>query len=368
MPTNPSYSDLPRTVLAVLFIGALIAACFWILRPFLFALVWAAMIVVTTWPVMLRLQNRLWGRRSLAVGTMMIGLLLLLVIPFSLAVGTIVENADEIAGWIKSLADFRLPPPPDWLERLPLVGTSLAEGWNKLLAVEARAELTTRLAPYAGKLLRWFMSQAGSFGLMFLHFFLTLLISAILYANGEEAAAAITRFARRVAGEAGENAALLAAMAIRAVALGVIVTALAQSTLAGIGLAVAGIPFAAVLTALCFILCIAQIGPGPVLVPAVIWVFWQGNLVGGSVLLAWSIFVTTIDAFLRPVLIRRGAALPMTLILAGVIGGLVAFGVIGLFIGPVVLAVTYTLLGVWLGDGDLEANLTPQPPPEKSRP
>ena len=140
----------------------------------------------------------------------------------------------------------------------------------------------------------------------------------------------------------------LAGQAIRAVALGIIVTALAQSALAGIGLAVAGVPYAAVLTALAFLLCIAQIGPGLVLIPAIAWLYWKDATVAATLLLIWSVGVILLDNFLRPILIRRGADLPLLLIMAGVIGGLFAFGVLGLFVGPVVLAVTYTLLNAWI--------------------
>ena len=114
----------------------------------------------------------------------------------------------------------------------------------------------------------------------------------------------------------------------------------------------AGVPAAAVLTAIMFMLCIAQLGPALVLFPAVIWLFWSDQTLWGSVLLVWSLVVVTLDNFLRPILIKKGADLPLLLIFAGVIGGLVAFGIIGLFIGPVVLAVTYTLLGAWVDGGE----------------
>jgi predicted PurR-regulated permease PerM len=138
--------------------------------------------------------------------------------------------------------------------------------------------------------------------------------------------------------------------AIRAVALGVVVTALVQSVLGGIGLAVTGIPAATLLTVLIFICCVAQLGPLLVLVPAIIWLYWSGDTTWGTVLLVWSCLVATLDNVLRPVLIRMGADLPMLLILSGVIGGLLAFGMIGLFIGPVVLAVSYRLLTAWMNE------------------
>jgi predicted PurR-regulated permease PerM len=344
-----SSSDLTRTTLAVLFLGGLIAASFWILRPFLGAIVWAIMIVVPTWPLMLRIQARLRNRRGYAVAVMTLGLLLVLVVPLTLAIGTIVDNADVIVGWAKSLAHFSLPPPPDWVGNLPVVGTRMAQAWEQA-AASGMQELAARAAPYAGNIAKWFAAQMGGVGLVLVQFLLTVMIAGILYATGERAAAEMRRFGRRLAGERGENAVRLAAQAIRGVALGVVVTALAQSLLGWIGLAISGVPFAALLTGLMFFLCIAQVGPTLVLAPAVIWLYWTGETVSGTVLLVFAIIAGTIDNFLRPLLIKMGADLPLLLIFAGVIGGLISFGLIGIFVGPVVLAVAYTLLQSWLAD------------------
>jgi predicted PurR-regulated permease PerM len=128
------------------------------------------------------------------------------------------------------------------------------------------------------------------------------------------------------------------------------VTAIVQTTLGGIGLAVAGVPFAGLLSALMLMFCIAQIGPGIILFAAVGWMYWTGDTTWATGLLVWSVFVTTLDNFLRPFLIKQGADLPLLLIFAGVIGGMLGFGLIGIFIGPVVLAVTYTLLQAWIAD------------------
>jgi predicted PurR-regulated permease PerM len=134
-----------------------------------------------------------------------------------------------------------------------------------------------------------------------------------------------------------------------------VVTALAQSVLGGVGLAVAGIPFAAILTAVMFMLAIAQIGPLLVLLPSIVWLYWSGSTGWGTFLLFWTLVVGTMDNFLRPVLIKKGADLPLLLIFAGVVGGLVAFGLIGIFVGPVVLAVGHTLLSAWINEDNGEA-------------
>lgn len=355
---NESFQrELARDTLTIVFLAAMILACFWIMRPFLPAIIWGAMIVIATWPLLLKIQHRLWGRRRLAVAAMTVLLLLLFIIPCALAIGTIVENRDQIVHWVKMLADLSLPVAPEWLGNLPFVGKLLVDSWQKILATSPD-EMAARIAPFSSKIARWLASQAGSFGVMFIHFLLTVVVAAVMYSYGEQAADGIRRFARRLAGQRGDAAALLAAQAIRAVALGVIVTAFVQSVMAGIGLAVVGVKYATLLTALIFVLTIAQISALPVLIPCVIWLYWQGSPGWGTALLVWSMLVGTIDNFLRPILIRRGANIPLLLILLGVIGGLIAFGFIGLFIGPMVLAVSYTLVVEWVAAGEQPQDAT----------
>src|SRR5262249_17274403 len=339
--------DVVRTTLQLLALGALIAGSFWILRPFLVALTCATIIVVATWPLLLRAQAWLWGKRSLAVAAMTITLLLLLVVPLYLAIETIVENAEQIANWSKSIATLAVPRPPTWLEAVPLVGAKLVARWQQIAAA-GPDEISAHLSPIAHTLVLWFVGQVGSVRL------LSLTMPATLYANGEVPARGADRFARRLVGPRGESMLHLAGQAIRAVALGVVVTAVVQSGLAGIGLAIAGVPFVRLLTALMFILGIAQVGAGPVLIAATIWVYAKSGAVWGRAFLVWPIFCRGLDNFLRPLRIQHGADLPLLLIFAGVIGGLIAFGVIGLFIGPVVLAVTYTLLVEWVLEGQQE--------------
>ena len=333
----------------MLSLGALIAGSLWLLWPFLGAIIWATMIVVASWRLLLGLQARLWNRRWLAVLALTSALLLLIVVPLSLAVAAIVEHADQIIGWGKSLTHLSMPPVPDWVAGIPLIGSKAAALWAQAAASRPE-DLAAKVAPYAGGVASWFAAQVGSAGLVIMQFLLTVIIAAILYAQGESAAAGVLRFGRRLAGERGEAVVRLAAGAIRGVALGIVVTALVQSVLGGIGLAIAGVPFAVILSGVMFILCIAQLGPILVLAPAVVWLYWSGDNVWGTVLLMWTVMVGTMDNLLRPILIRKGADLPLLLIFAGVIGGLIAFGLIGIFVGPVVLAVTYKLFDAWIGE------------------
>jgi predicted PurR-regulated permease PerM len=278
---------------------------------------------------------------------MTLALLLVFIVPVLLAVVTVAENAERITGWLKTLAALSVPPPPDWVAGLPFGGKSVAAAWQQV-AVEGWSELSARAAPYLKDVGRWIVGHAGSAGAVFVQLVLTVILSAILYSAGEYAAGRVLRFGRRIAGSRGEESVKLAGQAIRGVALGVVVTALAQAVLGGIGVAVAGVPFAAVLTALMFLLAVAQIGAAPVLVAVAGWLYWQDRIGWAVALLVWAGVVGSLDNVLRPLLIRRGADLPLLLIFAGVIGGLLAYGVVGIFIGPVVLAVAYKLLDAWL--------------------
>jgi predicted PurR-regulated permease PerM len=350
---RPPGREIARITLGVLFIGLLIAISLLVLQPFLGALVWATMIVVATWPMMLAVEARLGGRRWAAVLVMTAIILLLLVVPLTVAVLSIVENADTIVAWTQGLANATVPAPPQWVADLPLVGSNLAAEWAALAAT-SRDDLMTQVAPYMRSVIQWFAGRAGGVGLTLLHFLLTVVMTAILYANGEAAALSARRFGRRLADDRGESSVVLAGQAIRAVALGIVVTAIAQSIAAGVGLALSGVPYATVLTAVTFVLCIAQLPPLLVLLPAVGWLYWSDHTLWGTVLLVWSLPVAVMDNVMRPVLIKRGADLPLLLIFAGVIGGLISFGIIGLFVGPVVLAVTYRLLESWIADVDHE--------------
>jgi predicted PurR-regulated permease PerM len=340
--------DLARLLLSIIAILGLMLLSLWVLSPFFSAIIWALMIVVTCWPLMIGLQRRLRDKRALAVTVMTIAMLLVFIVPLVLAIQTIVENIGVIAQFIRAAADFELGPAPAWLVQLPLVGAPAAELWNSLNAAGI-STLVQRAAPYLAKGAQLLAEQAGSFGLLLVHFLLTVVIATVMFSQGEAGAERVLALARRVGGEQGEDAVRLAAGAIRGVALGVIVTALAQTIAAGIGLYIAGVPFAGLLTALILILCIAQIGAFLVLVPAVGWLFWSGNTGWAVFLLVWSVPVMTLDNVLRPVLIRKGADLPLLLIFAGVIGGLLSMGLVGLFIGPVALGVTWRLFEAWAG-------------------
>lgn len=348
-------AERPRDPLGLLLAGlgvaVLLVTAFWIVRPFLVAAIWAAAIVIVTWPALLRLQVWLRGSRSAAIAVTLLLLLLLVAVPLTFAVAAIVVHAGDLVARIEAVATFDVATAPSWLTALPLVGERIGTAWHEIAGNGGEAAWR-RLAPYGTTLLGWLVGRIGNFGYQTIQFALTLVLAAFIYAHGEALAAGVAHLTQRLWGASGESLVPLTTRAIRGVALGVCLAAAIQSVLAGIGLAVAGVPFAGLLTGVLFLLCLAQIGMLVVLIPAVIWVFWSGDTAAGVLLLVWSVAAAVLDQFLRPILVGRHADLPALLIFIGVVGGLVAFGLLGIFVGPVVLAVAYALLSAWLR-GDL---------------
>ncbi|WP_159871114.1 MULTISPECIES: AI-2E family transporter YdiK [unclassified Raoultella] len=337
--------DIPQVLLSVLFLSLIIVSCLWVVQPFILSFAWAGTVVIATWPVLLRLQRLLFGKRALAVLVMTVLLFLLFVIPIALLVNSLVDNSAPLIKMFTtgsvSLPDFA------WLNSIPLIGGKLYSAWHGLLDMGGAA-IMAKIRPYIGTTTTWFVGQAAHIGKLLVYCGLMLLFSALLYWQGEKVAYGFRYFATRLAAKRGDAAVLLAGQAIRAVALGVVVTALTQAVLGGIGLAVTGVPYAALLTVVMIFTCLVQLGPLIVLIPSIIWLYYSGDTTWGTVLLVWSCVVGTMDNVIRPVLIRMGADLPMILILSGVIGGLIAFGMIGLFIGPVLLAVSWRLYDAWV--------------------
>jgi len=348
-PASLTRTDLTRTVLSIILIVGLILGCFWVLKPFLLAALWAALIVIPTWPIMLKLKDIFGGRRVLAVTAMTIFLILVVLVPIWMALVTILEQREVLHSWIVSASVNPFPAPPVWLGELPLVGTTLVERWRDLANSEVEVAVQ-RAAPYLNKMLAWFMSTIQGAGILLVHFLLTMILTVVLLMRGEVFANGIRRFAVRLAGDRGEQVTILAAKAVRAVAMGVVVTALAQAALSAVALLVVGIPYAVLLAAVVFVLAVIQIGAGPVLIPVTVWLFWSGQIWWGSLFAVVTVAILSIDNFMRPILIKRGADLPLLLIFAGVIGGLFAFGIIGLFVGPIILAVSYTLISAWIDE------------------
>ncbi|MFM0413541.1 AI-2E family transporter YdiK [Paraburkholderia aromaticivorans] len=338
--------DLARIVLAVSALFLLVGGSLYIVHPFVPALMWATTIVVTTWPLMLKIQRYLRGSRGLAVTVLLLLEIVVICIPAYGAVSTLADHAADIMAFVKALPNYALPSPPHWLASLPLTG-SLVREWQSL-SDAGPGGMLAKLQPYAAVAARWMVIQVGLVGSFAVQLILLIIICGLLFAKGESAVQLVTGLALRVSPENGANIVHLTGQSIRAIALGVVVTAVVQASLGAAGIWIAGIPFAGVLSALLLLMCLVQIGPLLPMLGCVAYLFMHDARLPAILLLVWTIGVSVLDNILRPILIRRAIALPMVLILTGVIGGLLALGPVGLFIGPVILAVTYHLLIAWI--------------------
>ncbi|QCI16957.1 AI-2E family transporter YdiK [Buchnera aphidicola (Aphis helianthi)] len=337
--------DLSQFILSLIFIIAISITSFLTIKPFILGFLWASTIVIATWPIMLKIQKFLGGRRFIAVFTMIVILLLLFIIPIVLLVNSLIATSIPFFHWFSSnTLDF---PELIWLRDIPLIGKKIFISYQELLDSDG-AELIKEVRPYMGRTTEFFIIQAKKCGLFIIHLVVMLLFSILLYWNGEKISNLIHQFAFRINSKNGDAIVLLAVQAIRSVALGVVVTALIQVFLSGIGLLISGIPYWTLLMILIVFSCLIQLGPLPILIPSIIWFYWNSNTTWGTLLLIWSFFVFILDNILRTFFIRMGSDLPTFLIFLGVIGGFLTFGMIGLFVGPVVLVILYRLIISWI--------------------
>ncbi|MBK4764943.1 MAG: AI-2E family transporter YdiK [Pantoea sp. Brub] len=336
--------DITQIFFTLLFIILLMISCLWIIEPFILSFSWASMIVIATWPIMIKSQKILWGNRFLAVLLMITLLLLLFIIPITLIVNILVDNITLIMNWTKH--NHKLPE-LTWLNNIPIFGKRLFYSYNKILS-DNTSGIMLNLTPYINRITSFFLSQITHLSSFLINVVIMLLFSTVLYFHGEKVSKNIIYFSSRIAGNRGKAVISLAVQSIRGVALGVVVTSLIQGILAGIGLSFSGIPYAIILTILMIFFCLIQLSSLLVLIPAIIYLYCINNNTLGTILLVWSIVVVILDNVLRLMLIRIRANLPLILILPGVIGGLIAFGMIGLFIGPIVLAISYRLILAWM--------------------
>lgn len=338
-----------RAVLVALLASAIVICAIWILKPFLPATIWAVTIGVTTWPLLRRFQAVLGNSRGLAVSLTILIALLVFVLPLWLAITTVVRHSNDIGMLISSALTFHVPPEPEWLRQLPLAGPHMTSMWGKLQHMKV-PEMVSQVIPSPQYLIQSFLSYAGSFGMLAIQFLLTLIILGVLLMKAEAATAVAEKAVAALAGERGKEMLQLAAHTIRGVAFGVTVTAIVESAVGGLGLKIAGVPWASILTAVTFMACLLQAGPGVTLIPAVVWLYFEHGLLPAIILLVITIITIVIDNVLRPFLIRKQADIPLVLIMLGVIGGLSGLGLVGIFIGPLILSVAYTLTKSWIAD------------------
>jgi len=330
-----------RIGLVVLWVGW----CFQILRPFVIPIIWGMIIAVAIYPIYGYLRTLLKDSTRVAAILMTVGMLVILVWPAVLVGGLLVQNAEMVVNHIRD-GTLTVPPPPQGLETWPLIGEPLAKIWN-LASVNIQGAFA-QLEPQIMMLAKWLLSVVTGTGLAILQFFVAVIIAGVLLAYSTPGHQLAHNIGRRLAGDRGAELADLAEATVRSVARGVLGVALIQSSLAGLGFFIAGIPAAGFWAFLCLILGVVQIGVLPIMIPVVLYVFSTTDTVTAVLFLIWSIFVGVIDNILKPLFLGRGLEVPMVVIFMGAIGGMLLSGIIGLFIGAVVLTLGYKLFLAWL--------------------
>ena len=327
---------------------ALLGACLWVLAPFWSALFWAAVLAFASWPLMRLLSNLLKGRESAAAALLTAGWVVLVALPLIWLVSNLAEHVRDATELVKNVQVEGLPPPPDWLPQVPLVGERLVRAWHSIDA--QGAAFFASLRPYMGQAGNWVLARSAQVGGGIVELVLSLVLVFFFYRDGPRMAVFAERALQRLIGDRAEHYLELVAGTVQRVVNGVIGTAAAQALLALIGFWIAGVPGALVLGIVTFALSLIPMGPPLVWVPATAWLAWHGDYGYAVFLGIWGMFIISgVDNVLKPYLISRGGNLPLVVVLLGVFGGILAFGFMGLFLGPTLLAVAYSLISDWIG-------------------
>ncbi len=326
-------------------LGLLLYLSFTLIRPFVTIGLWSVILAVALYPAYERLVRLLGGRRRLAAVVITVISVLIVIGPATwLALG-LVDSFRTLAEQLDP-ATFTVPRPPESLKSWPLVGEPIYQFWE-LASSNLRAALA-KIIPQLKPLGSMLLQVATGAGTGALKFFIALILAGFLFAPAPSLANAIRMFSRRLASDRGEHFVELAGATIRAVSRGVIGISALQAFLAGVGLAVAGVPGASLITSAVLILGIVQIGPSIVLIPLIIWSWTAMDTMAALLFTAYMIPVNLLDNILRPLVMARGLDTPMLIILIGVIGGTISYGITGLFLGPIVLAVIWELILAWV--------------------
>lgn len=342
---NDLTTNVMEMVIRVGLVVGLMLWCYDIVKPFIGMIFWGVIIAVALNPVYERFHALLGGRRGLAVTLFTVAMLVLLIIPVVLLADTVVQGAVQLGTALRDGA-IRIPEPPASVAGWPIIGERLDTFWR--LASENLEEALAQVRPQIAALSRWLLSAAAGAGLGVLTFFAAIIIAGVLMGNAASGQQAAHALFTRLIGERGEEIVDLAESTVRSVATGILGVALIQSLLAGLGFLAVGIPGAGLLALICLFLAIIQVGPLLVLIGAVIYVFQTAATTTAVIFTIWCVFVGTIDNVLKPLLLGRGVKVPMLVIFLGAIGGFLSMGIIGLFVGSIVMVLGYTLLMLWM--------------------
>ena len=340
-----SADEVIQLVIRLGLLALLIGWTFLIIRPFVPILTWSAVLAVAFYPVFSWLAKRLGGRPRTAAAILTLVMLGIVIGPAAWLGLSAVEGIKDLASQIGT-GDLVLQAAPEQIKSWPLVGPQLYDLWN-LAYTNIRAVLR-EVAPYLKPLAGVMLSFAGSAGVGTLQFLLSVVVAGFLFPYGPQLVDAVRGFLFRIVPEQSEHFVELAGATIRAVSQGVIGVAIIQGLLAGIGLKLAGVPSAGLLAVIVLLLSIVQIGAAIVIIPVIVWIWTDKDVTTALLLTIFLVIVGLLDNILKPLVMGRGLTTPTLVILIGVIGGTLAHGIIGLFIGPIILSVAWQLAAAWI--------------------
>lgn len=326
-------------------VALLVIWCFEIVRPFIVPIVWGVIIAVAVFPLYRTLRSLVGERAKVAATVMTLALLLLIVGPVVLLVSILADNLHSLAQQLRQ-GTLTIPPPPPAVRTWPVIGAPLYTFWD--LAASNLSAAVQQLAPQLKEIAGPLLASAAAVGLSMVQFSLAVVLAGVFLAYSEEGYRLTRAIGRRLAGQHGVELVDLSEATVRSVARGVLGVALIQAFLAGLGLVMVGMPFPGLWTVLALILAIIQIGVGLVMVPAAVYVFSTQDTLTATLFLIWAVFVTVIDNVLKPLLLGRGLDVPMIVIFVGALGGMITSGIIGLFVGAILLALGYKVFLAWL--------------------
>jgi len=323
-----------------------VAGCYLVLQPFLTAVLWAVVLCCTTWPVFTRLQNMMRGRVTLAALVLTLIVALVALAPFIIVGISLAENANQLITQGKRLISEGPPDPPAWVAQIPLIGERAQAYWASI--AHDSASLLADLNQYIQPLQGFALSSGAALAHGLLQLTLSILIAFFFYRDGEAMSRRLTAGVGRIAGDRGRRLIDVAVATMRGVVYGILGTAIAQGVLAAVGFWFAGVPAAPLLGLATFFLSPVPIGPPLVWAPAAFWLFTHGQTGWGVFMLIWGVaVVSSVDNLIKPLIISHGSNLPFILVLLGVLGGVIAFGFIGVFLGPTLLAIGFALIQDW---------------------
>lgn len=336
-------------------LGILIGLMFWcfqILTPFLNPVIWGILIAVILYPFYTFLLGKLRNNTKVTALVLAVVLLTVIILPISLFVGSLVDGVQTLGTQMQE-GEFSLPPPTENVKEWPIIGDRLYDAW--LLASENLDKTFERFDEQIAATGKYMLGSLVDTGLGILLFLLSIIIAAILLAKSVEGKEFLAKLFDKVVGQRGKEFADISAVTIKNVAKGILGVAAIQSTLAGIGFLLAGVPFAGLWTLICLILAVIQIGPSLVIIPVIIYLFSTASPVVATLWTIYLVIVMISDNILKPLLLGKGAPVPMLIIFLGSIGGFILNGFVGLFVGAIVLSLGYKLFIAWVENPQISA-------------